>query len=756
MTTNKILRIVETWGNIFTAMTKPQIAYLSEAVSAVILKLSKGAMVWRDGEATNSKFHAAAEQFTVDADTGDVTPASNIMGDLTLIDFESAGEKQAAFDANGKLIESTEILDTDDINVLSPSTESVGGVATELNEALESNVGAIEANTESILNLTGASMKIAQLGGTFAITETMFDFDTITPSDNTDLIDANDTTNIVTLGKALRYQFQTFISITSSGAQPKTLTIRVRNNADDTLLNERDIEILGGNGNAQVFALDPALLDNPLAGLEIYFTAQCTDTNVNLVELNTTISTGGGGGGGIWDVQDGEVVNIGNRPVTISVATAGIGNLTVTGTGTAYDSTYIDNASVDSFGNPILDDGVNTVIKDSTNAYWCIATGLITVNPVFTATQYVNFTGSIEGVYTAELGVGTDGTATIAGGGSGSHAIDANAEIVAPVLEIAGKASRRYDHTGGYIVDTIIEPETGAAYVTFANGVPREATPVGGVGKAKNVFRSLFVGGNTSDDPNEATDIANTGFDPAKIPCNTDTTGADLGVGGSVQVLGMTHADGGVTVDDGVSGEAVDIDKIGAVVARNTAYSNYTLLDRTGLTATGGDLDLRALGAGDLLLQAGGDVIATAGAKTGETGAENAAAGAADGGTLMSKDGIREYSTSNPSSLVFESTDANVTVTSFGITEGIGSFTWVVAFNTTASISANGNLFACKDGVGGTVVSDLSPAFEIRPIVYTQSGSSPIFARVLSSGYILAGRTIAIGTDNQLHVTITY
>jgi len=227
--------------------------------------------------------------------------------------------------------------------------------------------------------------------------------------------------------------------------------------------------------------------------------------------------------------------------VEISVATTP-DSVEITGTGTAYDGTYINNGNNDSFGNPVLENGTNSLIKDSTNVYWCLESGITTVNPDFNASQWWNQTGSIEGSYTAVLGVGGTGTGTISAGSEGGDALTTNSTINTPSLSIMGKALRTWNAIGDYIVDSIVEPATGAAYAFMANGIPRWAIPVGGAGLGAQLYRSVFLGGYDvdSENPNNDTDVANLAFDETFIDCNTGTTGneakPDLGVAGAAQI----------------------------------------------------------------------------------------------------------------------------------------------------------------------------------------------------------------------------
>jgi len=63
---------------------------------------------------------------------------------------------------------------------------------------------ALDAVIAQIEELEGATMKLTQMDETLPVTELMFDFDIVTPSDNTSLLDANATTNIVSFAEVKR------------------------------------------------------------------------------------------------------------------------------------------------------------------------------------------------------------------------------------------------------------------------------------------------------------------------------------------------------------------------------------------------------------------------------------------------------------------------------------------------------------------------------------------------------------------------
>ncbi len=428
---------------------------------------------------------------------------------------------------------------TDGIPVSDKVNESLSGTATTQQIVNIESKSAINANSDAIENISGASLKVAQLNEPFvAGVELVFDFDTVTPSDTPAVLDADDTANTITLKKAgVRYKFATSLNVNSSGGGTKTIILRVYNAADDTLLSEREpIVVPSGTQIGLPFPLDAVFIDNPTDDLAIYFTAEGSSSNLTLNELNTIASAGSGGSDGVWTVQDNKITNIGGRAVEVNVPLTGVSVFKLEGTGTAYDTTYNDTGNPDGFGNPTLSDGVNTLIKNDTDEFWCIVSGITITNPDYTTSQYYNPLGQLNGTYTVVLGAGVDGIGTVLSG-TGVPAIVANSETISPAQEITNKLVRKYNFDEGYIVDTMVEAETGATYVLVSNGVARLAIPVAGIGNAMNTMRSLFVGGNTDNDPNNAVDIDNTLFDKTFIPCDTDLNGADMGVAHNLQVI---------------------------------------------------------------------------------------------------------------------------------------------------------------------------------------------------------------------------
>ena len=296
---------------------------------------------------------------------------------------------------------------------------------------------------------------------------------------------------------------------------------------------------------------------------------QSTSNNWEIVEVNTLSGSkvSQSGSGALPTPALSAVTAVGattTDQITITVSGEASGGILVTGTaGAIYDSTYTDSLTVDGFGNIVYTDGVNKIVKDTTNNYWCITTGTTTDNVIFSSAQYCNFViNALTGTYTG-LGAnaGTNATGTLATiGGSGTTALSTNGEIEANTFSISDLGSMTADLVNEYLSLSVTDTTDGAMYVMQSNGVPRWAVPNPGSGYATQAYRSMLLGGYTvgSEDANADIDVANTFFDNTFIDCNTGTATnpakPDLGIGGALQVID------GILVGDAQTG--VDYTKV--------------------------------------------------------------------------------------------------------------------------------------------------------------------------------------------------
>jgi len=163
---------------------------------------------------------------------------------------------------------------------------------------------AILANKEAIAALSGASIKLnspALIGQTIPTVETVWDFDVETPSNETDLLDANDTTNSVFFkNSGIRYIFQTYLIVKTLNSPDKTITLRTKNKADDSILTERVINIEGKENFISYLPLPVLIVDNVIDNLEFYITLEASDNEIevlnvdSIINTNAAINTGGG------------------------------------------------------------------------------------------------------------------------------------------------------------------------------------------------------------------------------------------------------------------------------------------------------------------------------------------------------------------------------------------------------------------------------------------------------------------------------
>ena len=173
-------------------------------------------------------------------------------------------------------------------------------------DRIDSNVAnnstAIDVNKDAIAALSGASMKLANdpslVGTLIPTTETTLNFVTANPSDNAELLTSDETANTYVFKKKdTRYIYLTYAVIETKGGGDKTVTLSTKRVSDNSIVTTRNIVVEGGSNKIFHINAPVLIVDSTEDDLDQYITWSASDTEVELVSFETTISVQGAGGG---------------------------------------------------------------------------------------------------------------------------------------------------------------------------------------------------------------------------------------------------------------------------------------------------------------------------------------------------------------------------------------------------------------------------------------------------------------------------
>jgi len=193
---------------------------------------------------------------------------------------------------------------TDTVIVSDPASESVHELRNtqqEINIDTKDSVNFLDSrvtqNEDKIATLVSSSIVLVHPSSSYIPeSEEVWDFSVGTPSSNTSLLDADGTSNTVMFKKAnTRYVWSTELIVKTHGRPDKTLTFRVKNKADDSIIKERIVLVDGGNNKVNYLSLPPLFYDNIAADLELYVTFEASDDEVEILnaESNIVVNTTG-------------------------------------------------------------------------------------------------------------------------------------------------------------------------------------------------------------------------------------------------------------------------------------------------------------------------------------------------------------------------------------------------------------------------------------------------------------------------------
>ena len=331
----------------------------------------------------------------------------------------------------------TFVEETADLTVTSPSTESTSGTATEQNTVNNENATSINTIFAELLKLQNASMQLESVGsfqvGIDEANGNVWDFQTVVPSSNTDVMDANDITNRITYKLAdVRYTSSDTVVVKKLTSQDKILWVRAYDDSDDSPLGDAlQFPVEWATGDSDTIIISD-LIEPTSPDLVFYFKSWGTrsdgitpDDNIEISSIVSRIeSQGSGAGTGKW-----QNASFGNSKILQTIETdydsifAGkpsdytgaqaqlissvpsLNGDSIIVTGGTEEGIYAKEASPDQFGFDVYkrtNPTVRYISKDVTSphAYWCIDEG---VNPIFFNANYIYTGVTPDGTYSDPL-----------------------------------------------------------------------------------------------------------------------------------------------------------------------------------------------------------------------------------------------------------------------------------------------------------------------------------------------------------------
>ena len=222
---------------------------------------------------------------------------------------------------------------------------------------------AIEANTQSISNLSGATGSIVNetLDLVTNATAQQMSFTVDVASNNVELLSFNDANDTITLKADLPYNFYSTFEVLSDTNEQVTLTFEVRKSSDNsvikTITNILDIP------KDQTKVISRAILLNNVGVNEVYLTVRSDVEGYIVKSIDSIISVGSTGGSGGADVNYIDV----NANYTVQVddyINLKVGGFTLTlPTTPEKDEVFHINTSQDVEGNTVVVEGGTMIMQ---------------------------------------------------------------------------------------------------------------------------------------------------------------------------------------------------------------------------------------------------------------------------------------------------------------------------------------------------------------------------------------------------------
>lgn len=217
--------------------------------------------------------------------------------------------------------------------------DNIGSVITAIGQKIKGVQTLVDANAQAIANLATAQGSFGTTTPQIITTsEVILTFETIIPSTDTGIMTINDISDTISYIKDASYNFRTDMIFDVGTAQSRTITIRGRNVADNSLVYSRTVDINQANNTQKEVSSNTLLTLGkngfPSAPLNIYFTIQADGVGITMHQFESIITSSNvaqnivGGSGGLIRTT---TLDFGNQAVpyklfTINDANLGSGN----------------------------------------------------------------------------------------------------------------------------------------------------------------------------------------------------------------------------------------------------------------------------------------------------------------------------------------------------------------------------------------------------------------------------------------------
>lgn len=154
----------------------------------------------------------------------------------------------------------------------------------------------INTNTQAIANLATAQGVFSNTTGlVLTATEQNLPFTVDVPSTDSNVMVIDDSSNHITFNITAAYNFKTDMNFAVNTPQARTVTIRGRRVSDGQLIYSRTIDILQANGTTKSVSTNTLLILGkngvPSAPFDIYFTIQCSDTGISMIDFTSLLAS---------------------------------------------------------------------------------------------------------------------------------------------------------------------------------------------------------------------------------------------------------------------------------------------------------------------------------------------------------------------------------------------------------------------------------------------------------------------------------
>jgi len=220
---------------------------------------------------------------------------SDIINNLTSTDTNKPASANTVKTLKGLIDTINQTLASDDVNL--NTVQKIVDYIKENRDALENlDIEDISGLSDALELAAGASVTIEQapIPVSMDTTETQVTFNTLHQSTNSDIIEADDTNNVITIKRAGRYQLLSSINLTNTNSQDVVATFKVYDVTTEDLISSRSATIERQTANAPVPSVVVSL-DVQVVPISYKFTNIASAGGIAINSTEIMVGTAAGG-----------------------------------------------------------------------------------------------------------------------------------------------------------------------------------------------------------------------------------------------------------------------------------------------------------------------------------------------------------------------------------------------------------------------------------------------------------------------------